>query len=303
MRVAVTGSSGLIGSALCRSLEGDGHEIVRVVRSGSAHPAGAALVEWDLEQGSIDAGAFNGVDGVVHLAGEPIAAKRWTDEQKHKVMESRTTSTRLLADTIANMNDGPRALISGSAIGYYGDRGNEVLTESSGPQPGLFLSEVAMAWEEAAVAAFDAGVRTAFIRTGIVLDRSEGALAKLLPLFRFGLGGKMGGGSQWMSWISLADEVAAIRFLLESDTAMGPFNLVAPGPVTNADFAATLGRVLKRPAFVPVPRFGPKLLLGGELADQLLFASQRVEPTALQLAGFHFQHQDLESALRATLGR
>ena len=303
MRVAVTGSSGLIGSALCGSLEGDGHEVVRVVRSGRGHPHGAAVVEWDLEERSIDAGAFNGVDGVVHLAGEPIAAKRWTAEQKRKVMDSRATSTRLLAETIANLNEGPRTLISGSAIGYYGDRGNEVLTESSEPQPGLFLAEVAIAWEEAAQAAVDAGIRTAFIRTGIVLDRSEGALAKLLPLFRFGLGGRMGSGRQWMSWISLADEVGAIRFLLESETASGPFNLVAPAPVTNADFAATLGRVLRRPAFVPVPKFGPRRLLGGELADQLLFASQRVEPTALQFAGFHFRHQDLESALRAVLGR
>ena len=299
MRVAVSGSSGLIGSALCRSLTGDGHEVVRIVRPGSKAPG--PTVEWDLERRTLDGAGLVGADAVVHLAGEPIGAKRWTAEQKAKVMDSRRVSTELLSETLAAIDGGPRVLVSGSAIGYYGDRGDELLTESSGPQPGLFLSDVCIAWEAAAAPAVDAGLRVAFARTGIVLDRGEGALAKLLPLFRFGLGGKMGSGRQWMSWIALADEVAALRFLLETDAAAGPFNLVAPNPVTNAGLAKALGKALGRPSFVPVPAFGPKLLLGGELADQLLFASQRVQPTALEAAGFGFQHPTLPDALDAVL--
>jgi uncharacterized protein (TIGR01777 family) len=301
MRVAVSGSSGLIGSALCRSLAADGHEVVRIVRPGSSGPG--PTVVWDLEQRTIDAAGLVGVAAVVHLAGEPIGAKRWTAEQKAKVLDSRRISTELLSEALAGLDGGPRTLVSGSAIGYYGDRGDEVLTEGSGPQPGLFLSDVCLAWEAAAAPAVDAGLRVAFARTGIVLDRSDGALAKLLPLFRFGLGGKMGSGRQWMSWIALADEVAALRFLLETDSASGPFNLVAPNPVTNAELAKALGKALGRPSFVPVPAFGPKLLLGAELADQLLFASQRVHPTALEAAGFEFQHRQLPDALPAILAR
>jgi uncharacterized protein (TIGR01777 family) len=301
MRVAVSGSSGLIGSALCRSLAGDGHEVVRIVRPGSS--ASGPTVEWDLERRTMDAAGLEGVDAVVHLAGEPIGAKRWTADQKARVMDSRRVSTRLLAETLAGLDGGPRVLVSGSAIGYYGDRGDEVLTEASEPQPGLFLSDVCVEWEAAAQPAVAAGLRVAFCRTGIVLDRSEGALAKLLPLFRLGLGGKMGKGTQWMSWISLDDEVAALRFLLDADGASGPFNLTAPNPATNAELAKTLAKVLGRPSIVPVPAFGPKLLLGSELADQLLFASQRVQPAALDAAGFTFQHPSLEGALRAVLGK
>jgi uncharacterized protein (TIGR01777 family) len=301
MRVAVSGSSGLIGSALCRSLVGDGHEVVRIVRPGSSAPG--PTVEWDLERRTMDAAGLEGVDAVVHLAGEPIGAKRWTADQKAKVMDSRRVSTRLLAETLAGLDGGPRVLVSGSAIGYYGDRGDEVLTEASEPQPGLFLSDVCVEWEAAARPAVAAGLRVAFCRTGIVLDRSEGALAKLLPLFRLGLGGKMGKGTQWMSWIALDDEVAALRFLLDADGASGPFNLTAPNPATNAELAKTLAKVLGRPSIVPVPAFGPKLLLGSELAEQLLFASQRVAPAALDAAGFTFQHPSLEGALRAVLGK
>lgn len=301
MRVAVSGSSGLIGSALCRSLEADGHEVVRIVRPGRTQHG--PTVVWDLERRTMDGSGLDGVDAVVHLAGEPIGAKRWTPAQKAKVLESRRVSTALLAETLAASDGGPRVLVSGSAIGYYGDRGDEVLTEGSGPQPGLFLSDVAIAWEAAVAPAVDAGVRVSHCRTGIVLDRHDGALAKLLPLFRFGLGGRMGSGRQWMSWIALEDEVRALRFLVESESAVGPFNLVAPNPVTNAELAKTLAGVLGRPSFVPVPAFGPRLLLGRELADQLLFASQRVPPTALEAAGFEFRHRTLEPALRAVLGR
>ena len=301
MRVAVSGSSGLIGSALCRSLEGDGHEVVRIVRPG--RPPFGPTVVWDLEQRTIDARGLVGVDAVVHLAGEPIGGKRWTAGQKAKVLESRRISTTLLAEALAGLDDGPRVLVSGSAIGYYGDRGDEVLTEVSSPQPGQFLSEVCIAWEAAVAPAVDAGVRVVRTRSGIVLDRTGGALAKLLPLFRFGLGGRMGSGRQWMSWITLEDEVAALRFVVASGSALGPFNLVAPNPVTNAELAKTLGTVLGRPSVVPVPAFGPRLLLGRELADQLLFASQRVQPTALEAAGFEFGHRTLEPALRAVLDR
>lgn len=300
MRVAVSGSSGLIGSALRRSLSGDGHEVVRIVRPGSS--ASGPTIGWDLERRTIDADALRAVDAVVHLAGEPIGAKRWNAEQKRKILESRTTSTALLAEALAGFDGGgPRVLVSGSAIGYYGDKGDEVLTESSPPQPGMFLSDVPVAWEAAAQPAVDAGVRVAFARTGIVLDRDEGALAKLLPLFKLFVGGKMGSGKQWMSWITLADEVAALRFLLDTDAASGPFNLTAPNPATNAELSKAIGRALGRPSAVPVPAFGPKLLLGGEMAEQLLFASQRVVPAALESAGFTFQHPDLDGALRAVL--
>lgn len=299
MDVAVTGSSGLIGSALVRSLEADGHTVVPVVRR-PARP-GERAVSWDPSAGTIDAAALDGIDAVVHLAGEGIAAKRWSAEQKRRILDSRTHGTVLLAGALAGLERPPSVLLSGSAIGYYGDRGDEVLTEASDPGD-IFLSEVCVAWEAAAQAAVDAGIRTAFLRTGIVLDADGGALAKTLPLFKLGLGGRLGPGTQWWSWISLSDEVRAIRFLLEADLA-GPVNLTGPTPVTNADFTTALGEVLGRPTKVPVPRFGPKLVLGGELAEQLLFASQRVQPTVLEGAGFTFDHPDVTSALRAVVGR
>ena len=299
MDVAVTGSSGLIGSALVRSLEADGHTVVPVVRR-PARP-GERVVAWDPAAGTIDAAALEGLDAVVHLAGEGIAEKRWSAEQKRRILDSRTHGTVLLAGALAGLERPPGVLLSGSAIGYYGDRGDEVLTEASTPGD-IFLSEVCVAWEAAAQAAVEAGIRTAHLRTGIVLDAGGGALAKTLPLFKLGLGGRLGPGTQWWSWISLADEVSAIRFLLEAEVA-GPVNLTGPAPVTNADFTTALGRVLGRPTALPVPRFGPKLLLGGELAEQLLFASQRVLPSVLEQAGFRFAHPDVETALRAVLDR
>ena len=296
MRIAITGSSGLIGSALIASLEADGHTAVRVIRSGD----GPGTVRWDIEAGDIDAAGLEGVDGVVHLAGEGIAEKRWTDDQKRKILESRTKGTALLADALASLTDKPPVLVSGSAIGFYGNRGDEQLTESSDPGSG-FAAEVAVAWEAAAAPAAAAGIRVARIRTGIVLAAKGGALERLAGLARFGVLGKIGSGRQWMSWISLADEIGAIRFLLEHDVA-GPVNLTAPGPVTNAVFTKTLGRVLHRPTFMPVPSFGPKLLLGSELAESLLFDGQRVLPDALLDAGYEFQHPDLESTLEELLG-
>ncbi len=301
MRVAITGSSGLIGTALRRSLEQDGHRVVRVMR----HTASAAtdrddIITWDLERGVLDPARFVGIDAVVHLAGEGIATRRWNAEQKRRIRESRTKGTALLASALAAADGGPRRLLSGSAIGIYGDRGDQVLSEQSGAGEG-FLAGVVVDWEAAAAPAEEAGLSVAYLRTGIVLDRDAGALAKMLPLFRFGLGGRMGSGRQYWSWISIADEVGAIRFLLERPEVTGPVNLTGPVPVTNGEFTRALGSVLRRPTLFPVPAFGPKLVLGGELADELLFTSARVVPAALEAAGYTFQHGDITAALRAAV--
>ncbi len=295
MRVAITGSSGLIGAALGQSLEADGHDVVRVVRGAAAPPS----IHWDIERGEIDTAALEGLDAVVHLAGEGIGEKRWTPEQKRKILDSRAKGTALLAVALASLTAKPAVLVSGSAIGYYGDRGDEQLTETSGPGTG-FLTEVVAAWEGATVAAETAGIRVAKIRTGIVLDRDGGALARMASIAKLGVLGKLGTGRQWMSWIALVDEVRAIRFLIDNHIR-GPVNATAPSPVTNAVFTKALGRVLHRPTILPVPGFGPKLLLGGELATALLLEGQRVQPTVLLEAGFEFRYDDLETALQAIL--
>jgi len=279
MKVAITGSHGLIGSALAASLRSAGHDAVAVDRSQPI--------------------ALGGIDAVVNLAGEPIGAKRWDAEQKRKILTSRRDLTARVAEAV--VRDGVPVLLSGSAIGFYGDRGDDVLTEESPAGEG-FLPEVVLAWEAAAQPAVDAGVRVAFLRSGIVQSPAGGALAKQLPLFKLGLGGRMGSGRQWQSWISIDDEVRAIEHLLAVDVR-GPVNLVAPNPVTQGDFARTLGRVLGRPTVLPTPSFGPRLLLGKELADALLNESQRVVPSVLSASGFEFRHRDLECALRALLGR
>jgi hypothetical protein len=299
VHVAVTGSSGLIGSALVASLERDGHTVSRVVRNDDR--AAAGTIRWDPPAGTVDAAAFDGVDAVVHLAGAGIGDARWTDERKRLVLESRTRGTALLSETVASLERRPTVLVSGSAVGYYGDRGDEVLTEDSAPGD-LFLSEVCRRWEAATGAAEAAGVRVAHVRTGLVAARRGGFLGKLLPLFRLGLGGRMGRGDQWWSWITIDDEVGAIRHLIDHDVS-GPVNLTAPQPVTNREFTSTLARVLRRPALVPVPSFGPKALLGAELAHELLFAGQRVEPRVLLDSGYRFRDPELEPALRRLLGR
>lgn len=299
MDIAITGASGLIGTAVSAALRADGHRVVPVVRRPVAD--GERAVRWDPAGGTIDNAALQGIDAVVHLAGAGIGDKRWSDERKREILESRTRGTAVLAEALAGLDQKPAVLVSGSAIGYYGDRGDEVLTEDS-TAGDIFLSEVCVAWEAAAAPAIEAGIRVPFIRTGIVLSAHGGALKRTLPLFKAFVGGRLGSGRQWWSWISIDDEVAAIRWLLDHDVA-GPVNLTAPEPVTNAEFTKTLGHVLGRPTVLPVPAFGPKLLLGGELADQLLFASQRVLPTVLEDRGFPFAHRDLETALRAVLGR
>ena len=251
--------------------------------------------------GTIDSSALAGVDAVVNLAGEGIGDHRWTEAQKRRIRDSRVIGTTVLAEALAGLDPRPSVLLNASAVGYYGDRGDEVLTEVSGPGTG-FLPEVVQAWEAATGVASRAGIRTACFRTGIVLSADGGALAKQLPLFRFGVGGRFGSGKQWLPWIALEDEVGAIVHLLTADLE-GPVNLAAPEPVTNATFTTVLGRVLGRPTFVPVPAFGPRLLLGRELADELLFSSARMVPEKLRAGGYEFSHPELEGALRSVLDR
>ena len=297
MRVVVTGSSGLIGSALVEWLRDHGHSATRLVR----RPPGDNEVRWDPAAGTIDEAGLEGHDAVVHLAGEGVAAKRWTHAQKARVKESRVKGTTLLSQALASLTDRPAVLVSGSAVGYYGDRGDEVLDESSSSGSD-FLAEICREWEAAAMPAETGGIRTVNIRTGIVLSPAGGALRKQLPLFRLGLGGPLAGGRHWMSWISIEDQVRAIVHMLTEDGLAGPVNLTAPSPVTNKEFTAALGRVLHRPAFVPVPRFALAIALGSELAGGLT-ASQRVLPRRLQESGFEFRQRDIESAFGSMLGQ
>ena len=294
MRVIISGASGLIGSALSSELRTGGHDVVALVRRT---PSGPSEIQWDPANGTLDAEALAGADAVVHLAGAGIGDHRWTDEYKREVLESRTRGTRLIAERIAECSQRPPVLLSGSAIGIYGASDDRQLDEQSPAGTG-FLADVCVQWEAATAAAEAAGVRVAHLRTGIVLTPKGGALKKMLPLFKLGLGGKFGNGRQWMSWISLPDEVAAVLHLLAHDVH-GAVNLTAPAPVTGTEFANTLGAVLHRPAKLPVPAFGPKLLLGAELADALLFTGQRVLPTALQRSGYSFLHPTLTGALQA----
>jgi uncharacterized protein (TIGR01777 family) len=296
--VAVTGSGGLIGRALVRRLREEGHRVRRVVRSGGG---AEDEVRWDPMVGTIDVSALAGVDAVVSLAGEGIGNHRWTEAQKRKIRDSRVTGTTVLAEALATLDPRPAVLLTASGISVYGDLGDEVVTEATGAGTG-FLPEVVVAWEAATKPAAAAGIRTASFRNGVVLSPDGGALAKQLPLFRFGLGGRLGSGRQWLPWIAIDDEVSAIVHLLTADVE-GPVNLCSPEPVTNATFTEVLGRVLGRPTVLPVPRFGPRLLLGRQLADELLFWSVRAVPQRLSASGFTFAHPDLEDALRTVLGR
>ena len=278
-------------------LERNGHTVTRLVRGTAALRAGD--IPWNPSRQELDRTRLAGVQAVVHLAGEPIA-QRWTAARKEAIRVSRVEGTTLIARTIASM-PAPPALLSGSAVGYYGDRGDELLDEQSAAGSN-FLSRVTEEWEQATAPAAAAGARVVLLRTGVVLAKEGGALAKLLPPFRMGLGGPIGNGRQWMSWIALDDHLRAIERALHDVELRGPVNLVSPNPVTNAEFASTLGRVLARPALVPVPRFALELLFG-EMADAALLASQRVMPGALRAAGFTFELPTLEQALRAALGR
>lgn len=292
-RIAITGASGFLGDALVPFLTTGGHTVVAVGRGAQSD------VQWDPAKGEIDAAGLDDVDAVIHLAGASVA-ERWTDDQRRAIRDSRVQGTRLIAETCARMTKKPEVLICGSAIGIYGSRGDEWLSESSALGDD-FLADVGRAWEGAAAPALEAGIRVVFVRTGIVLNPGGGALAKMVTPFQLGVGGRLGSGRQWMSWISREDAIGAMHFALQSPDVRGVVNLVAPEPVTNATFAATLGRVLHRPALAPVPGFVLKTLFG-EMAEGTILASQRVRPEALTAAGFRFLHPSLSSALRFELG-
>ena len=298
MKILITGASGLIGQALTKQLNVLGHTTVAAVRR---EPRRNDEVQWNPTTGEMSPSAFDGVDAVVHLAGAGIGDKRWTDAYKMEILQSRTLGTALLADTMASLDKKPSVFLSGSAIGIYGVRDDTELGEDAAIGTG-FLADVCRDWEAASASASAAGIRTVLLRTGIVLSPKGGALKKQLPLFKLGLGGKFGNGKQWQSWISITDEVNAIIHLLTSNLS-GAVNLTAPNAVTNSEFTRVLASVVSRPAILPIPSFGPKLLLGGELADALLFTGQRVVPNALVADGFHFAHPTLDVALRALLNK
>ena len=294
MRVLIAGASGALGTALRRSLEADGHSVVTLVRR---KPADQGEFEWDPPHEAIDRAAFAGVDAVVNLTGAPIGDRRWSDDRKLLLRQSRIGTTKLLADVVATLDAPPRALVNQSAIGIYGDRGDEVLTEASplGPDDD-FLAVLTKDWEEATRPAAEAGVRVACTRTGLVLIPGIQLLGRLVPLFKAGLGGPIGGGRQWWSWVTLPDQVRAMRHLIESDLA-GPFNVVAPNPVRQKDFARILGSVLGRPAAVPTPGFAIKARLGSEAGASIGLGGARVMPRALLDSGFEFESPQLQPAL------
>lgn len=296
--VAITGATGFIGTRLAAFLASHGYHILRIGR-GPRMP-GTTDVTWDVQTGQLDSAALEGVDAVVHLAGANIA-ERWTSSHKKDIRESRINGTTLLASTLAGLRQPPKVLVSGSAIGIYGSRGSTILDESS-TLGDDFLAQTGMAWEAAAAAASIAGIRVVHIRTGIVQDESGGALAKQLPLFRVGLGGPLGSGDQWLSAISMADHIGAVRHCIETDTLSGAVNLVGPHAVTNTEFTDTLGEILRRPTFASVPAFALRLVLGAEMANLTVLASQRIVPRVLLDSGYTFQHGTIREILRSALG-
>ncbi len=302
MKILVSGSGGLVGSALLPALTEAGHQVTRLVRRQStALPAEDSTILWDPNRGELDAGQLEGIESVVHLAGENIAARRWTPEQKAKIRDSRIQGTALLCERLASLGQPPTTLVAASAIGYYGDRGDQLLNEDSS-SGNDFLSEVCRHWEAASIPAANKGIRVVHLRLGLVLSPRGGALAKMLPPFRLGGGGKIGHGRQYMSWISLDDAVGAIRHALTHSELSGPVNGVAPHTATNLEFTKTLGKVLSRPTLFPMPAFAARLAFG-EMADALLLASTRVEPRRLTATGYSFQFPALEGALRHLLGK
>lgn len=296
MRILVSGSHGLVGKALISSLASEGHEVVRLVRN---KPSAATEVEWHPNQGSIDAANLEGFDAVVHLAGESIASGRWTGEKKRAIRDSRVEGTALLSSTLARLSRPPAVLISASAIGYYGNRGDELLTENSAPGND-FLASVCIEWENATRPAVEKGIRTVNTRFGIILDAEEGALGKMLTPFRMGAGGRVGSGKQWVSWIVIEDVVSGLKSVIGDTAVRGPVNFVTPNPVTNAEFTKVLGHVLSKPTLFPVPEFAVRLAFG-EMADALLLASQRVKPNVLEQRGFQYNWPTLEPALKHLL--
>jgi hypothetical protein len=293
-KILVSGSSGLIGTALLRTLQTSGYEVTCLVRGAAS---GKGRIGWDPAR-PLAPESVSGFEAVVHLAGESIVG-RWTEAKKRRILESRVQGTRNLAEALAAAPQRPRLLITASAIGYYGDRGDEILREDSSPGNG-FLPEVCREWEAAAEPATKAGIRAAQMRFGLVLSASGGALQKMLLPFRMGVGGNMGNGRQWWSWVDIDDLIGAILHVIKANTLQGPVNVVAPHPVRNAEFTETLASVLSRPAIFPMPAFAARLVFG-QMGDELLLASQRVEPANLMASGFVFQKPDLEGALSAIL--
>ena len=285
LSIAISGSHGLVGSALIPFLESQGHRIVRLARNRTTN--------------LIDASPIESCSTVIHLAGESVASGRWTEARKKVLKESRVDNTRLLAEAIASQKNPPRVFLCASATGFYGNRGDEILNEEN-PKGEGFLSDLASEWEAACEPAKRAGIRVVNLRFGMILSPSGGALAKMLPIFKLGLGGSLGSGRQWMSWITLPDVVSIIHHLLTHDDIGGPVNVVSPNPVTNHEFTKALGKALKRPAFMPAPALALKLILG-EMADELLLSSQRVMPKKLLDAGYRFEQADLEEALRQSI--
>ena len=298
MRILLSGASGFIGSALRNALQREGNEVSALTRSA---PADSSAVQWDPAAGELAPAALEGFDAVVHLAGEGIGDRRWTEAHKRRVRESRIQGTSLLSRRLAELREPPPVLLSASAVGYYGDRGDEALTENA-PAGGGFLAGVVQAWEESTAPARDAGIRVVTMRSGLVLDGGGGVLKRQLIPFRLGVGGRLGAGRHYWSWITLEDEVRAMQHLLEADVS-GAVNLTAPNPVTNAEFTAILGRVLARPTLLSVPPIALEVVLGKEMATQMLFFSQRVIPSKLEGSGFRWRHRELEPALRAVLGK
>ena len=300
MRVAVSGSTGLVGSEVVASFSAAGHEVVRLIRRAAA--PGESAVRWDPGKGEVDAAGLEGLDAVVHLAGENVGSGRWTAARKAAIRDSRVKGTRLLCEALAGLVRPPETLVCASAVGYYGDRREEALTEESPPGAG-FLPEVSREWEAASGAASRKGIRVVALRFGMVLSPKGGALARMLPLFRSGLGGVIGGGRQYVSWVALDDIPPIILHALHRVDLGGPVNAVAPRPVTNREFTETLGSVLSRPTPLPVPAFALRLAVGREMADALLLASARVLPRRLEETGYHFLHPELGAALRHLLGK
>ena len=297
MDVLVTGAHGLIASALIPRLRTDGHRVVRLVRG---EPEGSDDVRWDPAAGTIDAAGIEGVDAVVHLAGAGIGDKKWTPARKQLILDSRTQGTDLLARTLAGLTQPPKVLLSGSAVGYYGDQGDHVLVEES-PAGADFPARVCVAWEAATAPAEAAGIRVVHVRTGIVLAAHGGALHRMLLPFRLGLGGRIASGDQYLSWIAIDDHVGALLHLLADESVHGAANLTAPNPATNAEFTRTLGAAVHRPTLLPTPLLPLKAVYGGELVDALLVHGQRVLPRVLEHSGYEFAHPELDDALRAVL--
>jgi uncharacterized protein (TIGR01777 family) len=296
MDVAITGASGLVGTALTDALRSRGDGVVSIGRGASSD------VRWDPMTGTLDGDALAGVTAVVHLAGESLGEKKWTADQKRRILESRVRGTELISTTIAELAAKPAVLVSGSAIGFYGDRGDEILTEASAPAPpGNFLAEVCVAWEAATAAAESAGIRTVHLRTGIVLSKDGGALARMLTPFKLGLGGRIASGRQYMSWVSIADAVGAILHVIDTDALRGPVNVTGPEPVTNAEFTKALGRAVHRPTVLPTPLAPLKVVYGTELVERVLVEGQRVLPAALEASGYSFQHRDIGDAFATIL--